>query len=271
MSILVCGLCVGAVMTIPGMSGGTAAMLLGIYDKTVKTVSRIFSEPAKSLMFLMKFSTGAFAGILIFSWLLDFLLDTPAGLPLRFFFLGAVAGSIPMLLRQADARKITPCSVALLLAGAGAAVMLSSLPEGSFSPEHSGISGVISGLLGGILLAIALVLPGISASHLLYILGIYDEVLENISRLDILPLIPMAAGIIIGIFFTAKALEALFERHRSGTFLVILGFIIASLHELIPDFSSGIQLIIGIICASAGFLAAFLIQDKEKTSVQRSL
>lgn len=268
MSILICGLCVGAVMTIPGMSGGTAAMLLGIYDRTVKAVGRIFSEPGKSLMFLLKFSTGAFAGILIFSWLLDFLLDTPAGLPLSFFFLGAVAGGIPMILRQADAKKITPCSAALILAGAGAAVMLSSLPEGSFSLRHSGISGVISALLGGILLAIALVLPGISASHLLYILGIYDEVLENISRLDILPLIPMAVGVIIGIFFSAKALEALFERHRSGTFLVILGFIISSLHELIPDFSSGIQLIIGIVCAAAGFFAAFLMQNNGKTAPQ---
>lgn len=87
---------------------------------------------------------------------------------------------------------------------------------------------------GGVLLAAALVLPGISASHFLYMLGIYDAVMEKLSTLDLIPLLPLAAGTVLGIFLTARLIETLFQRHQAGTFLVILGFMLASLRELIP-------------------------------------
>lgn len=176
------GLAVGGAMTIPGVSGGSAAMILGIYDDLITAVSRAFSEPRKNLLLLLKFAVGACAGVLLIARLITFLLTTPVEVPLRFLFLGAVAGGIPMIFRKAEIRKLTAGSTALILAGVGVVMLISMLPEGIFSPDTSGFAAVMMQFLGGLLLAAALVLPGISASHFLIMLGIYDDVMEKLGE-----------------------------------------------------------------------------------------
>lgn len=258
---IISGLGVGAAMTIPGVSGGTAAMLLGVYDRVIRAVSRVFSEPRRNIPLLLCFGVGAAAGALIIARFISFLLTTPAEIPMRFFFLGAVAGGIPLILRQAELRRFTPGAFALMLSGAAAVLLLSALPEGLFSPENSGFGGLLLRFLGGVLLAAALVLPGISASHFLYMLGLYDDVISRLGSFDLLPLLPMAAGVLAGTFLSARVLEALFQRHKSGTYLVILGFMLASLRELLPACQDGIQISSGIICAAVGFAAVFRLQS----------
>lgn len=257
---IISGLGVGAAMTIPGVSGGTAAMLLGVYDRLVRAVSQLFSAPRRNLPLLLSFGGGAAAGALVLARLISLLLTTPAEIPLRFLFLGAVAGGIPLILRRAELRRFTPGALLLVLLGAAAVFLISALPQGLFSPENSGFGGIVLRFLGGILLAAALVLPGISGSHFLYMLGLYDDVIGRLGSLDLLPLLPMAAGVLVGTFLSARLLEALFENHKTGTYLVILGFMLASLRELLPEAADGIQLSTGVICAAVGFLAVFLLQ-----------
>lgn len=264
LSVILSGLVVGAAMTVPGVSGGSAAMVLGIYDRLVLAVSRVFYEPKKSLPLLLKFGLGALIGILLVARLISFLLTTPLEIPLRFLFLGAVAGGIPMIFRRAEVRKLTPKNTALILAGAAAVLLLSLLPEGLFSPGQDGFTGVLLQFTGGVLVAAALVLPGISASHLLYILGIYDPVMDRLGSLELLALLPMGLGLLAGAFLTAKLLEQLLERHQTGTFMVILGFMLASLRELIPAGADGVQLLTGALCAGVGFTAVCLLQSERK-------
>ena len=223
------GLAVGGAMTIPGVSGGSAAMILGIYDDLITAVSHAFSEPRKNLLLLLKFAVGACAGALLIARLITFLLTTPVEVPLRFLFLGAVAGGIPMIFRKAEIRKLTAGSTALILAGVGVVMLISMLPERIFSPDTSGFAAVIMQFLGGLLLAAALVLPGISASHFLLMLGIYDDVMEKLGEFELLALVPLAAGAAVGVFLTAKVLERLLGLHPRGTYLVILGFMLGSL------------------------------------------
>ena len=264
LNVILSGLAVGAAMTVPGVSGGCAAMIIGIYDRLVSAISRVFSEPKKSIPVLLKFGAGAVVGMLLIARLISFLLTTPAEVPLRFLFLGAVAGGIPMIFRKAEIRKITPGKIALILAGAVAVMLLSMLPEGMFSPERDGFSGVLLQFIGGILLAAALVLPGISASHFLYMLGIYDAVMDKLGALELLSLVPMGIGLSVGIFITAKLLEALIQRHQAGTFMVILGFMLASLRELIPGGASGVELVTGSVCAVIGFVVVYWLQLDRK-------
>lgn len=264
-SVISCGLAVGAAMTVPGVSGGSAAMVLGIYDRLVMAVSRVFTEPGKSLPLLLKFGLGAVAGVLSVARLISFLLTTPLEIPLRFLFLGAVAGGVPMIFRRAEIKRLTPGNVAPVLAGAAAVLLISALPEGVFLPDGGGFFGVLTELAGGVLVAAALVLPGISASHLLYMLGIYDPVMEKLSSLELLPLLPMGVGLLAGTFLTARALERLIERHQAGTFMVILGFMLASLRELVPTDADGVQVLTGILCAAVGFVTVYRIQSERKT------
>lgn len=262
--ILLCGFVTGGVMAVPGISGGSAAMMIGIYDDLLRAVSRCFSEPRRNIPMLLRFAIGGILGLLLMAGAISWLLTTPAEVPVRFLFLGAVAGGIPGIFRKAGVRRLNASGLALILSGVAAVLLMAALPEGLFSPGERGFGSLALQFAGGILLAAALVLPGISASHFLYMLGIYDAVMEKLSSLDLIPLIPLAAGTAVGIFLTARLIETLFERHQTGTFLVILGFMLASLRELIPQGAEPWQLLTGIPCILVGFVPVYMIQSDNR-------
>ena len=242
------GAWVGGTMTVPGVSGGSMAMVLGIYDRLITSVSRIFKEPGKSIPFLLWFAVGGCAGIVLFSRGISLLLTTKAAVSARFFFLGAVGGGIPLIFKEAGIRRF----------GSKDAIFV--IPTGLFAPGESGsLSSVLLQAVGGVIIAVALVLPGISASQMLYMLGIYESTLQAVSHLDIMALIPLGIGGLAGTFVSAKVLEGLLEKHTRPTFLIILGFMFASLPELFPGIPTGMELVYSLAALAAGFFLLFKI------------
>lgn len=264
--VILCGFITGSVMAVPGISGGSAAMVIGVYDDLLRAVSRCFSEPRRNIPLLLRFALGGILGLFLMAGAISWLLTTPAEVPVRFLFLGAVAGGIPAIFRKAGVQRLNASGLVLILSGAAAVLLLASLPEGLFTPGERGFADMALQFTGGVLLAAALVLPGISASHFLYMLGIYDAVMEKLSTLDLIPLLPLAAGTVLGIFLTARLIETLFQRHQAGTFLVILGFMLASLRELIPRGAEPWQILTGIPCILVGFVPVYFIQSDGKNA-----
>ncbi|MFQ9328597.1 undecaprenyl phosphate translocase family protein, partial [Enterocloster bolteae] len=132
-------------------------------------------------------------------------------------------------------------------------------PDGSFGP-----AALLLQLAGGFIIAVGLVLPGISVSQMLYMLGIYETIIGNISSFHILPLIPLGAGVLGGIFLTTKVLERLMSRHPQPTYLIILGFMFGSLPELFPGIPTGADLAAALIAGAAGFAALYVMSMKEQ-------
>lgn len=250
------GCVVGASMSIPGISGGSISIMLGIYNRLLSSVADIQKDLKGSAAFLALFAIGGGIGLLTAARLVTLLLSTAARVPLCFAFLGAAAGCLPSVARQAGLVPISPKKLLLTAGGAAAAALISAIPVGSAA------DGVLPQFCGGIAVAAALVLPGISASQMLYTMGLYEQVMDYAARLDILPLLPLAVGLVIGVFLTAKLLTLLLERF-SGTFTVIFGFMLFSLTALVPQWSSLTELITGVVCAAAGFFITFLLSGKE--------
>ena len=144
------GMWIGGTMTVPGVSGGSMAMILGVYDRLISSVSSFFKNPGKSMSFLVRFVLGAGVGMVLFSRFISFLFTTRADVPLRFFFLGAVAGGVPMIYREAGIRKISLGAVAYPVIGILGVVILALLPTGLFAPDGSfGPGAVLIQLAGG--------------------------------------------------------------------------------------------------------------------------
>lgn len=259
------GLWVGGTMTVPGVSGGSMAMIMGIYDRLISSVSSFFKKPRESFIFLIEFLSGAGIGMLLFAKLISYLFTTSADIPVRFFFLGAVAGGVPMIYRKAQIEELNVKAILYPILGIILVMLLTMIPEGMFAPkEGAGITQVLLQLLGGIIIAVGLVLPGISVSQMLYMLGIYEGIMENISNLNIIPLIPLGIGVVGGIFLTTKILENLMNRYPQPTYLIILGFMFGSLPELLPEIPTGQNLFLGLITAAAGFLLLYGMSKKEE-------
>lgn len=282
MEVFFKGLWIGGTMTVPGVSGGTMAILVGIYDRLIGAVSGLIPKKRSvgdkenqersywsvariSLLFLLVFLLGAGLGILFFAKVISGILEQPvAGGYLRFFFLGAVAGGIPFIWSSAKVKKFSPWLILLPVVGAGLVCGLTFLPEEMFSLEAAGgIGAFLLKLVGGIIFAVALVLPGVSASQMLYTLGIYEELLTCISDFRVVPLIPLGIGTVFGILLITKALDMLMSKYPTQTFLIIFGFILGSLPELFPQNAEGNYLLCGV-CVAVGFLLAYWIGKRER-------
>jgi putative membrane protein len=107
--------------------------------------------------------------------------------------------------------------------------LISLIPSGIFSIDGmAGVGGVALKVLCGVILAFGLVLPGISFSQMLYVFGIYGEIVERVSNLDILPLVPFGIGGIIGIFATSRLVEFLIVKYPRRIYMIIFGFLLGS-------------------------------------------
>lgn len=267
------GAWIGGTMTVPGVSGGSMAMILGVYDRLIGSVNGIFHKERRreSILFLLKFLLGAVAGLFLFSKLITFLLENEAcAFPTRFFFLGAVVGGAPMIFRSAGVKRVSAAVFLYPIIGIAAALSISLIPSGLFEIGGEGflslLLGILIQLVGGLVIAVALVLPGISVSQMLLVLGIYEPLTEAVSSLDFMALlsfIPLVIGTLAGIFLTTGILERAMGRHPMGTYLLIFGFILGSLPELFPGLPTGWEIPLCILTAAAGFCAIFWISKKE--------
>ena len=225
------GLWIGGTLTVPGVSGGSMAMILGIYDRLLSSVNSLLKKGAdkkKAIMFLLWTALGGGIGFVVFSRLVSFLLES-APLYVCFFFVGAVIGGVPMVLKSAEIKKVRFLDVVMVALGALIVWLISLIPSGVFSIDGiGGLGGVALKVLCGLILAFGLVLPGISFSQMLYVFGIYGEIVERVAAFDILPLVPIGIGGVIGIFASSWIVEFLMRKFRRSVYAVIFGFLLGS-------------------------------------------
>lgn len=230
------GLIIGATMIVPGVSGGTMAIVLGIYDQLISAVSSFRINVRENLQFLGLFALSAAAGLFLFSTPVSWFLENYQTPTICFFIIVVICG-IPSIGKKSGVSKVTISVVLYLLLGAALVVALSRMP-GDFFVLKEGMrkSGWFSLLMAGIVSAAALILPGISFSHFLLMLGLYDGLLKAIRSLDFGFLIPLGGGVLLGTFLMSRLLENFMEKYPKQTYLIILGFIIGSVAELMTKY-----------------------------------
>lgn len=222
-------------MSVPGVSGSTMAILLGIYDKLISSISNFLKDIKGNLLFLLKFCIGAGAGICSLSFLIKWMLDR-FPLPVSVFFLGAVVGGIPALFKKTKESSLKISSGIYFLLGFIIVISIGFIPAGSIDISFgSGILHYLMLLITGIVIALALVLPGISTSHMLLVLGMYDAMLEAITEFDIVYIGILGIATLIGVFLITKPIEWLLNTFPHQTYCMIIGFVLGSTTEIIQD------------------------------------
>lgn len=258
------GFVVGVTMMVPGVSGGSMAMILGAYDRLIASVSSFLKHKRDSIIFLLLFSVPALAGMVLFAKPLLALIGA-FEMPMMFLFMGAVAGGIPLIYRKAGVKKLRPSFFLWTAGGILMILAVGLLPAGIFSGEGmTGAAGYFIQIAGGIVIAAALILPGLSVSYMLVLLDLYEPTMEAISRLDIAALAPLGAGVLLGIVLTARLLEYLMNRFPYASYLVILGFVLGSVVKVFPGVPAGYELIFCPVMAAAGFAAIYILSLKEE-------
>ena len=172
------------------------AMILGEYERLISSVSSFRKDVKGNAFYLMQFVFPALLGMVLLSNPLLSLIEIFT-LPMMYLFMGAVLGGVPLVLREAKIKKFKPIMILYVLIGAAIVLLINLIPENAMT-QTQGIAGVCIQFAAGIVVSIALVLPGISVSYMLLVMGIYEKVMTAMSNLDILTLLPLFVGLVAG-------------------------------------------------------------------------
>ncbi|RLK00041.1 DUF368 domain-containing protein [Tenacibaculum discolor] len=238
--IMLKGMAMGAADVVPGVSGGTIAFISGIYEELLGSISNVNLKLLKTLQkegfasawrqingnFLASLFVGIFISIVSLAKMISWLLIHHPILVWSFFF-GLVLASIIYIAKQVTQWNLV--SGILLILGAILAYYITTLNP--LVSEHSSMSFMF---LAGAIAICAMILPGISGSFILVLLGAYKPVLAAVNNRDFTTITFVGLGAIIGLLTFSRVLKYLFENYKNYTLVVLTGFIIGSLNKIWP-------------------------------------
>ena len=263
--LVISGIIIGVANIIPGVSGGTMAVILNIFDKLILSISEFRKRPIESIKFLAPIGVGGILGIGIFSVLIKFLLRE-YNLQVNYFFIGLIFGSIPLIYKRAGGikDKVFLKSIAFLVAMIAIILISVANKTGNNSILEISATTMVKLFIDSMIGAAAMILPGVSGSLVLVILGSYFTIINAIPSLNMYVLIPVAIGVLIGILFGSKILAISLKKSAEITFAAILGLIFGSMLILISNniLSLDINGLVSIITLAAGILIALWFSKK---------
>ena len=260
------GMVVGIANIIPGVSGGTMMVAMGLYDKLIHAITHLKSEFKESLKLL---------AIVALSRLFEFLLENYP-IPTNFAFCGLIAGSLPFIFKKVKGHSVSVGKAVCFIIFFAIVILMAVMGEtsGNAADVSFGLINVVKLLLVGIIAAATMVIPGVSGSMMLMLLGYYDTILKTINNfMDALVafdiqellvqcgiLIPFGIGVILGIFLIAKIIEFIFSKAEIHAYYAIIGLILASPIAILlkTDWSgfSILTLVIGLVTFAAGWFVS---------------
>jgi len=209
------------------------AILLGIYDKLIGAISNFHKSIKANALYLGKFTAAVGLGIGSLAFVLKWLLETFT-IPVSAFFVGAVFGGIPALYQKTKIKPFSIASVLYFLLGFGVVLATSYLPAGNMDLGGGiGIGNIFMIFITGLVIAIALILPGISTSHMLLVLGMYDDLLGAITNFNITFLAVISIATAVGVFLITKPIEWTLRNYPHQTYYAIIGFVVGSISAII--------------------------------------
>ena len=279
------GIILGVANVIPGVSGGTIAVVFNVYDRLIGVITIKIKKILSEWKFILPLGLGMVAGIIGFSKILTFLFEHYP-MQTNLFFVGIIAGSIPLIYRKikssmkevSEKNKKVPffttilCCVIFL----GIMIIMTVFKDVSTSTViYTELSLPLFFLLlvSGALGAIAMIIPGISGSFLLLAIGTYATVISSVSDFNIPLMIPTAIGILIGLLVGAFLVRTLMEKVPCQTYGAIFGLIIGSIFTVFPlgllitrctelsgdTFTASLgALLVGLLCCVVGFFTSYL-------------
>lgn len=252
------GVAMGISDLIPGVSGGTVAFILGIYDRLLEAIGGILSsEWRRHIGFLLPLGIGMGAALLGLSRVIWYLLEHHF-VPTQFFFMGLIIGVLPFLLKQADVKRNFAFShwIALAVGAVAAASMAFAGPERTAAPiEDLSLWMVVGLFLSGSLASAAMLLPGISGSFVLLVLGVYPTAIYALSTFHIPLIVTIGAGVVVGFIVSSRAIRYMLARYPNFTHAVIIGLIVGSVVVVYPGFPIGAAMGATIAISLISFVA----------------
>ena len=284
------GAAIGVAMIIPGVSGGTIAVLMNVYDKLIDAISNLRRDFKNSFFTLLPILLGALVAVAACIYPIRLALEY-APFPTVMLFAGLMVGSCPKLIRDGISKGFKPINIASLIIPLALVVGICFIPNIGNADLSSSMPwyGYILLILIGAVASCALVVPGVSGSMLLLIFGYYNALFtDTLSALttnfghSALVFLLFAVGVVIGFFSIAKLMKLSLNKFPRGTFWAIIGFVLGSVPAIFitynsnfPDFVyfslSTAHIVVGVVLCVLGIIGSFSLTSFVEAKNKKAL
>ena len=279
------GIIFGFANVIPGVSGGTMMVVLGMYERIIGIITDLRHKLKTEWKFYVPVGIGMVIAIILFGTIMSKLLEAHEPV-MQMFFIGVIIFSIPGIFKLAafekkgkkrNAGKEIVCVVCFVLMLAlmvfmafsdandeKAAIKAAEGVEETIALDHSAGHLLMLVIYGAVACA-TMIIPGISGSLVMVMLGQYKAIMAAIAAMDILYLLPFAIGCLLGLIFIAKLIKYLLKNHERATYSAILGFVLGSILPIFPGWGTALSVsgIIAFVIGGACIVACNLLAPKE--------
>lgn len=272
------GVVLGVAFVIPGVSGGTLAVLMGIYEELIEAASNFYKSIAnfkKYFMYLLPIGLGVVFSVAVFAKLIKFGLDK-APIITILIFLGMIIGGIPALVRNVKGTKTNLKDMTLMLVGLIIVISMLIFHKSNSNVilTNMSIGGYFTLLLVGAIAAVTMVVPGISGSFTLMLIGYYEPVLNLVNDItsfknlgpNLILMATFMLGVVIGIIFISKLIEWCLKHYKRETYYAIIGFVLSSIISVIYEVTKFpfnlTHLIIGIVLLVINTVLVYKVFDE---------
>ncbi|MDR0909273.1 MAG: DUF368 domain-containing protein [Spirochaetaceae bacterium] len=226
------GALIGTGFILPGVSGGALAAVFGLYQRIIDFLAHITKNFIENVLFFIPVGIGALAGMVLLSRPLSYFMTNYEAQAL-WFFVGAIIGTVPALWKEANKlnqRKAKHIVILLLAFALG--IFLLAFIEGFIGGSVP--LNIFTWFAAGVLIALGVLVPGLSPSNFLVFFGFYTPMVEAFKNIDLSVLLPLFIGVFACLLLFSKLIEKLFEKAYTALFHGILGLVFASTVMIIP-------------------------------------
>lgn len=271
------GMVIGIANIIPGVSGGTMMVAMGIYDKLIHCITHLFKEFKKSLLFLIPIAIGM--GIAVVGGALGLeLLFEKFPVQTNLLFIGLILGGLPAIWKKVKGNSIRGGHIIafLIFFIVVAGLALLGEREGNAADLSLSLISIIKLFGVGVVAAATMVIPGVSGSMMLLLMGYYNPILTTISDFlralvafdvdgmltGIGILLPFGIGVIVGIFAIAKVIEYIFNKFPLYAYWAIIGLIVASPIAIVAMGSFPVLTVVNVLTGIVAFALGVFVAMK---------
>lgn len=258
---MLAGLIIGIGMILPGVSGGVLAVVLGVYEKIIYSINNFKDDIKGNIKFLTPIGLGVVVGAILSANLLKYVFETYY-VESCFTFMGLILGCIPFLIRDVKTKDEKGVNYIVLIVTLVLSLVLTLVSKNSTGFEatvNGSFASILKFFLAGVFYVMGKVVPGISSSFMLMMIGMYTYFLSMVSNPlaifseNLVEVIALGVGAIVGAIFFIKLMAILLKKYYRITYSIIIGFVVGSVVAIYPDKFS----IFGVLFFVFGFVVAY--------------
>ncbi|MBQ8202864.1 MAG: DUF368 domain-containing protein [Clostridia bacterium] len=255
---VLCGFCLGISVFAPGISGSIMAIIMGIYDKLLDIASNPFKNFKKNFMFLLPMGIGAVISLVLFVLVFSYLFETYEK-AVFMLFIGLIVGNLPTVYKEARKSSFKWYYILGAAAAFAIALVVGIMSEGvgdaQIAQENTNLMYIA---LSGVFAGFASLIPGMSVSMILIVMGVYDYLIASAKALDIVTIAVVGVAFVLSMILSSKLIKFVFTKFSGMAHFMVMGFLIGSVGGIFLTLPKGGSNLAGVIMLVIGLAISLL-------------